>query len=60
LYSNVSSDTPPSIRDQIEMYYREQMNHDPLETVYAFWVGVSDIQKTIQDHGKYTYIAAVI
>ncbi|KAI9027347.1 hypothetical protein CLU79DRAFT_717365 [Phycomyces nitens] len=32
------------------MYYREQMNHDPLETVYAFWVGVADIQKILQDH----------
>ncbi|KAI8137463.1 hypothetical protein BJV82DRAFT_338378 [Fennellomyces sp. T-0311] len=34
----------PSIKDQIEMYYNEHLDLEPSETVYAFWIGLNDIE----------------
>ncbi|OAD76695.1 carbohydrate esterase family 16 protein [Phycomyces blakesleeanus NRRL 1555(-)] len=39
-------DDSPSIKDQVEMYYHQSLNHDPAETVYAILVGASDIHKS--------------
>lgn len=38
----------PSIRDQMELYYRLDLSLDPEDTVFAIWTGVNDIQKTYQ------------
>lgn len=35
----------PSIKDQVEMHYNEKMDLNPDETVYAFWVGMNDIEQ---------------
>ncbi|KAL1932510.1 hypothetical protein VTP01DRAFT_8188 [Rhizomucor pusillus] len=49
LFPNISqSDLMPSIRDQMELYYRLDLNLDPENTLFAIWVGVNDIQKTYQ------------
>ncbi|KAG1464501.1 hypothetical protein G6F46_003004 [Rhizopus delemar] len=38
----------PSIEDQLEMYYHQNLNLNPQETVVAIWVGVNDIYKTFE------------
>ena len=43
LFASDTSNAMPSIKDQIEMYYNEQLNLEPNETVYAFWVGLNDM-----------------
>ncbi|KAI7852128.1 GDSL lipase/esterase [Circinella umbellata] len=43
LFASDTSNAMPSIKDQIDMYYNEQLNLEPNETVYAFWVGLNDI-----------------
>lgn len=38
----------PSIRDQIEHFYHQDLQLDPAETLFAIWVGVNDIQQSYQ------------
>ncbi|ORY92216.1 GDSL-like Lipase/Acylhydrolase-domain-containing protein [Syncephalastrum racemosum] len=38
----------PSIRDQVEAYYNQQLDLDPEETIYAFWIGINDIERSFQ------------
>ncbi|KAI7862568.1 GDSL-like Lipase/Acylhydrolase-domain-containing protein [Spinellus fusiger] len=46
-FSNVMRfDDSPSVKDQIEMYYRQPLSYVSSETVYAIWVGSSDIYKS--------------
>lgn len=45
LFSDNSTYTP-SIRDQIEAYYNQQLDLDPEETIYAFWIGINDIERS--------------
>lgn len=40
----------PSIIDQVEMYYKQNMSLNPEETVVIFWVGVNDIYKIFKEH----------
>lgn len=35
----------PSITDQVEMYYKENLRLKKEETVFIFWVGVNDVYK---------------
>ncbi|KAJ8663841.1 hypothetical protein O0I10_000115 [Lichtheimia ornata] len=52
LFNDTSDDDAlPSIVDQIEMYYNQQLNLEPSETVYAFWVGLNDIERGFQSKG---------
>lgn len=51
LFNDTSDDALPSIVDQIEMYYNQQLNLEPSETVYAFWVGLNDIERGFQSKG---------
>ncbi|KAF7724542.1 hypothetical protein EC973_000919 [Apophysomyces ossiformis] len=48
----VSNDTIPSIKDQIEIYYRQELQLTPAETVYAIWVGMNDIERAFQDQNR--------
>lgn len=45
----------PSIEDQLEMYYHQNLNLNPQETVVAIWVGVNDIYKTFEMRGIYIF-----
>ncbi|KAI8377402.1 GDSL-like Lipase/Acylhydrolase-domain-containing protein [Radiomyces spectabilis] len=38
----------PGIKDQLEMYYREDLKLDPNETVYVVWAGINDIEKLLR------------
>ncbi|KAI8876573.1 carbohydrate esterase family 16 protein, partial [Backusella circina FSU 941] len=38
----------PSIVDQVEMYYKQNLKLNPEETVIIFWVGVNDIHKIFE------------
>ncbi|KAI9019562.1 hypothetical protein CLU79DRAFT_240706 [Phycomyces nitens] len=49
-------DDSPSIKDQVEMYYHQSFNHNPEETVYAIFVGASDIHKSFQQKVNSTSI----
>lgn len=49
LYPDVpTTDRMPSIRDQIELYYNLDLGLDANKTVFAIWVGITDIQKAYQ------------
>ncbi|KAI7886038.1 hypothetical protein K492DRAFT_156545 [Lichtheimia hyalospora FSU 10163] len=49
LYPDVpATDRMPSIRDQIELYYNLDLGLDANKTVFAIWVGITDIQKAYQ------------
>ncbi|KAI9305100.1 GDSL-like Lipase/Acylhydrolase-domain-containing protein, partial [Cunninghamella echinulata] len=50
--SNKMTSTAPSIVDQIEMYYNQQLNLEPENTVYAFWIGYSDLHNMIKKNDK--------
>ncbi|CAM0139209.1 unnamed protein product [Umbelopsis sp. WA50703] len=41
----------PSIRDQIEIYYDQNLDLKPEETVYAIWIGINDIALATADNG---------
>ncbi|ORX59386.1 hypothetical protein DM01DRAFT_1317426 [Hesseltinella vesiculosa] len=45
LYPNTTSIyyNTPSIMDQVEYFYRQELDFDPSDTVYAFWVGINDV-----------------
>lgn len=38
----------PSVTDQVEMYYNQQLNLDNEETAIIFWVGVNDIYQIFE------------
>jgi hypothetical protein len=38
----------PSIVDQVEMYYKQNLNLKPEESVIIFWVGVNDINNIFE------------
>ncbi|GAA5815609.1 hypothetical protein MFLAVUS_009121 [Mucor flavus] len=38
----------PSVMDQVEMYYNQQLNLDSEETAVIFWVGVNDIYQIFE------------
>lgn len=46
------NDYIPSITDQVEMYYKENLNLNTEETAIGFWVGLNDIYN-IFEKGKY-------
>ncbi|RUS33296.1 hypothetical protein BC938DRAFT_472181, partial [Jimgerdemannia flammicorona] len=33
----------PAVRDQLSIYYKQNLKLDPDETVYAVWIGINDI-----------------
>ncbi|CAO3621993.1 unnamed protein product [Mucor hiemalis] len=39
----------PSITDQVEMYYKEQLELNSTETVLIYWVGVNDVFKIFEN-----------
>ncbi|CAO3671040.1 unnamed protein product [Rhizopus stolonifer] len=43
----------PSVKDQIEMYYHQNLTLNPEETVIAMWVGVNDIYKISETQGDH-------
>ncbi|KAI8333468.1 GDSL-like Lipase/Acylhydrolase-domain-containing protein [Chlamydoabsidia padenii] len=47
-----STSAPPSIIDQVEMYYNQQLDLVPEDTIYAFWVGYTDIYNMVQANNK--------
>ncbi|CAO3599850.1 unnamed protein product [Absidia cylindrospora] len=49
---NTSSITPPTIVDQIEMYYQQKLKLAPEDTIYAFWVGYTDIHNMVQKNSE--------
>lgn len=50
--SSSSASAPPSIVDQLEMYYKQQLGLTPEDTIYAFWVGHTDIYDMVQANNK--------
>lgn len=42
----------PSIVDQVEMYYKQNMSLNVEETVIIFWVGVNDIHKIFAEYSS--------
>lgn len=53
MYNSISSqDKVPSLRDQLEGYYKLGLNLDKEETVYAFWFGMQDVFEMAKRHGK--------
>ncbi|CAO3625680.1 unnamed protein product [Cunninghamella blakesleeana] len=50
--NKITSSTVPSIVDQIEMYYNQNLSLEPENTVYAFWVGYADLHKMIEENDK--------
>ncbi|ORZ24592.1 GDSL-like Lipase/Acylhydrolase-domain-containing protein [Absidia repens] len=49
---NTSSITPPTIVDQIEIYYQQKLKLAPEDTIYAFWVGYTDIHNMVQTNSE--------
>lgn len=43
------ADYIPSITDQVEMYYKEQLELNSTETVLIYWVGVNDVFKIFEN-----------
>lgn len=39
----------PSITDQVEMYYNQNLDLIPEETAFIFWVGVNDVYKIFEN-----------
>jgi hypothetical protein len=53
MYNTISEeDRVPSLKDQMEYYYKLNLNLDPKETVYAFWFGNQDVFEMSKRHGK--------
>lgn len=52
IYNSISKeDKVPSLRDQLEGYYKLGLDLNPQETVYAFWFGVQDVYEMAKRHG---------
>ncbi|KAF7724382.1 hypothetical protein EC973_001107 [Apophysomyces ossiformis] len=53
-FSNLTDlETTSSVKDQVEHYYSLSLNHTVNETVFAFWVGATDIQNTFKLQGEH-------
>ncbi|KAI8098474.1 GDSL-like Lipase/Acylhydrolase-domain-containing protein [Halteromyces radiatus] len=50
--NNTTAPSSPSIVDQLEIYYQQQLNLKPEDTIYAFWVGYNDIYNMLQTNDQ--------
>lgn len=49
MYKQQEESYIPSIVDQVEMYYHQNISLKPEETAVIFWVGVNDIYKIFEE-----------
>lgn len=54
IYGSTLNETPPppSIKDQVEAFYKLKLDLNPEETVFGFWLGFNDIFQVTKFEGK--------
>ncbi|KAI9281955.1 GDSL-like Lipase/Acylhydrolase-domain-containing protein [Sporodiniella umbellata] len=50
----------PSIKDQVEMYYHQNLTLNPEETVFAIWIGVNDVYKISESQNQQQALKQIV